>query len=270
MDKIIKESLIKLQHDYGIRILFAVENGSRVWRMDSKDSDYDVRFVYYYEPHEYTTINPKATVINRMCNKHGVIVSEKPTLDFSGFDILKFGKMLSASNPACIEWLQSDIIYFGDKPTAMYKFATENYNPMTLYHHYKSMCRQNYLKYIKTHEGTSYKKYLYTMRGLINAKFISETQSLPDINFSKVVNSEAIKKSVPKEIIDSLNAIIALKKESKEKECVENIKNMDEYIEAFINDMTADISNRKSINTPIDEEITTIIFRDLDDEWWRR
>ena len=31
---------------FGIEILFAVENGSRVWKMESRDSDYDVRFVF--------------------------------------------------------------------------------------------------------------------------------------------------------------------------------------------------------------------------------
>lgn len=35
-----------LEKEKKVRILFAVENGSRAWRMDSKDSDYDVRLFF--------------------------------------------------------------------------------------------------------------------------------------------------------------------------------------------------------------------------------
>lgn len=36
----------QLEKEHHIKILFAVESGSRLWRVDSKDSDYDVRFVF--------------------------------------------------------------------------------------------------------------------------------------------------------------------------------------------------------------------------------
>ena len=35
-----------IERDEDVRILFAVESGSRAWRFPSRDSDYDVRFVY--------------------------------------------------------------------------------------------------------------------------------------------------------------------------------------------------------------------------------
>ena len=42
----IEQWLMKFQQDNRCRILFAVESGSRSWGLDSKDSDYDIRFVY--------------------------------------------------------------------------------------------------------------------------------------------------------------------------------------------------------------------------------
>ena len=36
----------ELEDTYGIHILHAAENGSRAWGTASKDSDFDVRFVY--------------------------------------------------------------------------------------------------------------------------------------------------------------------------------------------------------------------------------
>ena len=45
-DLVIKNLLLQLEKDNNIKIIFAVESGSRVWGMDSKDSDYDIRGVY--------------------------------------------------------------------------------------------------------------------------------------------------------------------------------------------------------------------------------
>lgn len=44
--KIIDRDLKYFERKYGIKILFAIENGSRAWNMTSKNSDYDVRFVF--------------------------------------------------------------------------------------------------------------------------------------------------------------------------------------------------------------------------------
>ena len=42
----VEEILNELEKEYKIKIIFAVESGSRVWGMDSIDSDYDIRGVY--------------------------------------------------------------------------------------------------------------------------------------------------------------------------------------------------------------------------------
>lgn len=46
MKEKIKNKLKQIEKDNDIKILFAIENGSRSWQMASKDSDYDVRFVF--------------------------------------------------------------------------------------------------------------------------------------------------------------------------------------------------------------------------------
>lgn len=111
-----KEKIIKickgLEKEHKIKILFAVENGSRAWRMSSKDSDYDVRFVFVRPIQEYLQINKPTEVIQIAFDKNGDIVPvEGSLIDVSGFDVFKFVKMLSDSNPTTIEWLITDIIY---------------------------------------------------------------------------------------------------------------------------------------------------------------
>ena len=41
----VRSLLHDLEERRQIKILFAVESGSRAWRIESADSDYDVRFV---------------------------------------------------------------------------------------------------------------------------------------------------------------------------------------------------------------------------------
>ena len=45
------------------------------------------------------------------------------------------------------------------------------------------MCRNNYLKYLKSGDLVTYKKYLYAYRGLVNAKWVAHKRSIPPINF---------------------------------------------------------------------------------------
>ncbi|MCW3095995.1 MAG: putative nucleotidyltransferase, partial [Chthonomonadaceae bacterium] len=42
----IRAELKQIEHKENVRILYAVESGSRAWGFASPDSDYDVRFVY--------------------------------------------------------------------------------------------------------------------------------------------------------------------------------------------------------------------------------
>ena len=99
----ISKELNRIEEDYDVKILFACESGSRAWGFPSKDSDYDVRFVYCHQKDWYLNLEKQRDVI------------EKPIhdlLDISGWDLDKTLRLLRKSNPNILEWATSPIIYF--------------------------------------------------------------------------------------------------------------------------------------------------------------
>lgn len=250
--KQIIEELKEIERDNKIRVIYAVEAGSKAWGIESKDSDYDVRFIFVRPKDDYLALDKKPDVID--INKH------LPVRDYVGFDIYKFLHMIRNSNPSIIEWLFSNIIYVDNwKDVSVVRDEVKNnFNPKALFHHYKSMCKQNYLKYLKSGNLVTYKKYLYAMRGLINAKWVQQHSTVPYVEFSKTINEinpvvkqahfpnvAEVKEIIPIWVLKKVCDIIYLKKEGKEGEIIQNIVHMDEYIESFLKSIDEPDSKKK-------------------------
>ena len=52
----ILQRLSEIESKYDVKVLLAVESGSRAWGFASKDSDYDVRFIYVHRKEWYLTL----------------------------------------------------------------------------------------------------------------------------------------------------------------------------------------------------------------------
>lgn len=253
MEKEIIKRCKEIEREKGIKILFAVESGSRLWRISSKDSDYDVRFVFVQPLENYLSLDQEKAV-ELVINQN---FSER-VIDMSGFDLFKFCRLLLKSNPSIIEWLQSDIIYYGKKPRQLVQIGTSQFSPLALYHHYKSMCRQNYEKYLSSKKLVTYKKYLYAMRGLINAKYVEATGELPPISFPECL--DLCDNFIPKSIINELRDTIYLKREGKEKEIVKNNVKYDSYIEKFLAEKPSDFFDRVPDKEEINETMRKLLL----------
>lgn len=108
IEQVVKEEILsrieKAEKEHGVRVLYAVESGSRAWGFESPNSDYDIRFIYAHPKDWYVAVDleDKRDVIEYP------IVDE---IDINGWDIRKALKLFSKSNPAFVEWLQSPIVY---------------------------------------------------------------------------------------------------------------------------------------------------------------
>lgn len=63
MRELILSKLKEIEKQYGVRILLAVESGSRAWGFESPDSDYDVRFIYVRKQSDYLKLEGIRDVI---------------------------------------------------------------------------------------------------------------------------------------------------------------------------------------------------------------
>ena len=80
MRKKIKEQLRRIEEAENIKILLAVESGSRAWGFASPDSDYDVRFVYIRSLEDYLRLDAIRDVIELPIDD---------VLDINGWDLQK-------------------------------------------------------------------------------------------------------------------------------------------------------------------------------------
>lgn len=259
MKHIISSKLKEIEKEKDVTILFAVENGSRAWGMESANSDYDVRFVFIRKVKDYLRLNPSDEVITSTYDKEGnKVPAEGCFIDVVGFDIFKFCRMLTSSNPQVIEWLMTDIVYYGEKNRVFVDYAEKCFKPIALYFHYKSMCKNNYLKYLKSGSEVTYKKYLYAMRGLINAKYVAKFRQIPGIDFRTTLFDMYKELAIPEIVYQKLNTMINLKKQGKEKDIVQNIVEIDNLIEGFLKDDT---------DAPKEKQLSTV--NELNMEIWR-
>ena len=76
----IMNELQKIEETENVKIILAVESGSRAWGFASPDSDYDVRFIYVRKKIDYLKLNPIRDVIEWRLDE---------VLDISGWDVKK-------------------------------------------------------------------------------------------------------------------------------------------------------------------------------------
>lgn len=177
-ERIVAE-LQRIEREREVRVLLAVESGSRAWGFASPDSDYDVRFVYVHRRDWYLSVLEQRDVIEEML---------PGDLDISGWDLRKSLRLFAKCNLALNEWLGSPITY-GEVPefrAQLAAFIGRHFNPIAATHHYRKMAERaledNY------RDGRiGIKKIFYVMRPLFACRWIANARTQPPTVFAELV-----------------------------------------------------------------------------------
>lgn len=202
----IEADLARIEGDEGVRILFAIESGSRAWGFPSPDSDFDVRFVYARRLEDYLTVHPVRDVIE--------LPIEHP-YDTNGWDIRKALGLLLKANPVLLEWLQSPIRYRwdADAADALLALARKVGGSAAALHHYRSLASRQWKTYLEGRDVVNLKKYFYAARPALTLEWLkAHPGEVAPMNWDDLLAGV----SLPRGLLDSLSELRRLKSEAAE------------------------------------------------------
>ena len=218
MRKVIVEELKEIEARENVRILHAVESGSRAWGFASPDSDYDVRFIYVRPREFYLKLERTRDVLEYPIND---------LLDINGWDLQKALRLLHRSNPSLFEWFKSPIIYqqtaFSNEFTAMME---KYFLKKSGLYHYLNMANGNYREYLRG-EQVKAKKYFYVLRPILACNWILRTNTPPPMLFSELVDAE-----LPRELMVPIRDLLRIKMEVPELKLIPRVNVINSYIES--------------------------------------
>lgn len=237
--KEIQDGLDRIEKDYQVKILLAVESGSRAWGFASPDSDYDVRFIYMHRPEEYLRIDLMKDVIEWQLDE---------VLDINGWDLRKALLAFGKGNPNVMEWSNSPIIYKQAeewpqiKDVAMHYFSEKS----ALCHYYGTA--NSTLQGFLTGEMIRYKKYFYALRPLLCCRWIERFHAVPPMEFQTLLKLfDGTDSDLNKELLAGIQDLLIRKSETEEKD-------LNPQIPIIIDFITRECANQKRISddTPDD------------------
>lgn len=247
-DRILRR-LDALESDRGVRILLAVESGSRAWGFPSVDSDYDVRFIYVRPLDDYLAIKPRRDVIE--CPIEG-------DLDLSGWDIQKALRLLLKANPALNEWLASPFRYRWQVAVAERLRSLSRRTPYrrTGLYHYFHLGHSNYRKYIRKRETVALKKYFYVLRPVMALRWLRTRMDQPPMSLSEIRRGIAISPGADQ----AVSELIARKAATRELGTGPRIPALDRMIE---DEFAKEVNAPRAIEDPQLVADANLLFRDV-------
>lgn len=217
MDSIILNKLKDIEEKENVKIIMAVESGSRAWGFASPDSDYDVRFVYVRKLQDYLRLEKSKDIIEWQLDD---------VLDINGWDLKKALQLMYDSNPSIFEWCASPIVYKGSKAfDELKEIRRAYYSRKKSLYHYWHMANNNYQAYLQGTE-VKIKKYFYVIRPLLAAKWIIDTKTQPPMLFSELMAAE-----LPVELMATVKKLLEMKQNMPEMGLAPKIKVLDDFID---------------------------------------
>lgn len=246
---LIPSHLRDIEHEHNVKILLAVESGSRAWGFESANSDWDVRFIYVHKPEWYFKVKEQRDVIEHMY---------EDDVDLVGWELRKALALLRKSNPSLLEWFNSPIVYYKDEDFVkrIREIEKDYFNPIRTMYHYNHIYIKHDERYLQK-QGYPMKRFLYYLRGILACKWIESNKSLPPVAFKELLDATVEDKAVRAKI----DELIRLKKSGKEHDMltvedslVDYARNLADYYNGIID------SFRPELNEASTDALDSILY----------
>lgn len=218
--KEILDKLEEIEKRENVKVLYAVESGSRAWGVESPDSDYDVRFVYVKPREEYLRVREQKDVIEWQLDE---------VLDINGWDLKKTLAQFHKGNATLFEWANSPVVY---KTTDEWKEIYENckrfFSVKVALYHYYGTANSTYKQHLQG-DMVKYKKYIYALRPLLACKYIEENDKIPPVRFE-----DLLKQELSGVLLEEIERMLIIKAQSDEKELNPKLPVIQEFIEDML------------------------------------
>lgn len=221
----IDEELDRIEREHEVRIVLAVESGSRAWRFASPDSDYDVRFIYVRRLEDYLSIQTLRDVIETPLDA---------TLDVNGWDLRKALQLLMKSNAVLLEWLTSPVQYRADQPVRdhLAALARTAANLPALAFHYDRLARGAWAP--DESEDIRLKSYFYALRPALALRWMRDRGEAPPMDLPSLMAGA----DLAPELTEAVGHLLVLKVRSDETVRVMRVP----VIEAFLATTLRDVA----------------------------
>ncbi len=218
--KEILENLTEIEQKENVKVLYAVESGSRAWGVESPDSDYDVRFVYVRTREDYLSLQEKRDVIEWQLDE---------VLDINGWDLKKTLIQFRKGNATLFEWANSPVVYkTTDAWEQISQVGKQYFSKKVALYHYYGTANSTFCQFLQGEE-VKYKKYIYALRPLLACKYIEQYQTIPPVKFE-----DLLKQSLSQELSDEIQTMLKIKANSDEKDLNPRMPVIHKYIEEEI------------------------------------
>jgi uncharacterized protein len=205
-----------IEREEAVRILLAVESGSRAWGFPSRDSDYDVRFLYVRPIEAYLTVTPRRDVIERAIDA---------TLDVSGWDLRKALQLMLRSNAVLIEWLTSPVHYrdWAGREELL-GLARSAASLTALAYHYQHQARRSFDAVCAAGDAAPLKSYCYALRSALAVTWIRRRGA------AMSMTALMAELGLPEELVQPMRELIVQKREAVENETMPRSAVFDAFI----------------------------------------
>ncbi len=249
----IERILNEIEEQNNVKILFAVESGSRAWGFASPDSDYDVRYIYVRRPEDYVRVDELRDTIEGPLDD---------VMDFSGWDLRKALGLLRRTNPSLIEWANSPIVY---RTTPQWEHIAQEmpayFDPLSNMHHYFSMAKSNWHRHFAA-EYVKAKKYFYVLRPILCCRWLEQHGTHAPVPFD-----ELQKATLPNELVQVVNDLLEYKKTADESEKIVHIEALDAFLLSEIERIYHVMSDMGRVSLTGYEQLNTLLRQTIQAAW---